>query len=133
MDTRMHLIHNRYAPFWAAGMLILGVAGLSAIWWDLGSFFKGYLLDMAGPAWNYILFRGLFTSYTENAWTRFFTPISTLLIFTVVCFSIEGMQYFKLYDSTFDPWDFAAYISFLLPLFILDSVQTYSGKMKVPS
>lgn len=113
-------IHNTLAPFWAAGLIVFLIIGISTIWINLGSFWRGYVLDITGPAWNYILFRGLYTSYTENIWTRFFTPKKTLFIFLVVCFGIETTQYLKLYDSTFDPWDFLAYISLLIPLFLLD-------------
>lgn len=100
--------------------MLLGVMGLSTIWIDLGDFWKGYVLDMTGPAWNYILFRGLFTAKTDNAWTRFFTPARTLIIFLLVCFGIETMQYFEIYNSTFDPLDLLAYCSILIPLFFID-------------
>jgi hypothetical protein len=113
--------HNTLAPFWAIALVILGGVGLATIWLDLGDFWKGYVLDMTGPSWNYILFRGLYTSYSENKWTRFFTPNKTIIIFLIVCFGIEGAQYLNLYKSTFDPWDFVAYISILIPLFLLDS------------
>ncbi len=75
---------------------------------------------MTGPAWSYILFRGRFTAKKDNWWTRFFTPIRTVIIFIAVCFGIEAAQYFHLYDATFDPWDFLAYVSLLIPLFLLD-------------
>lgn len=75
---------------------------------------------MTGPAWNYILFRRRFTSKADNLWTRTFTPINTLVLFILVCFGIEGAQYLDWYDATFDPWDFLAYISILVPLFVLD-------------
>jgi len=116
-------IHDKQAPYWAAAMLLFLLSGLATIWFDLGSFWKGYLLDMIGPAWNYILFRGLFTSYAANAWTRFFSPQKTFLIFLMVCFGIEGAQYFKLYAATYDPFDFLAYISILTPIFLLDMHQ----------
>jgi len=77
---------------------------------------------MVGPAWNYILFRGRYTEAKDNGWTRFFTPQHTLVLFLIVCFSIEGAQYLKLYDATFDPWDFLAYVSILCPLFLLDVI-----------
>jgi len=112
--------HNKLAPYWAAGLIILCGTGLATIWIDLGAFWKGYVLDMTGPAWNYILFRGLFTSYADNEWTRFFTPRKTLFIFLLVCGGIEGAQYFNLYQSTYDPWDFLSYVSILVPVFILD-------------
>lgn len=112
--------HDKYAPYWAMTLVVLGAAGLATNWIDLGDFWKGYVLDMTGPAWNYILFRGLFTKRSNNAWTRFFTPARTFFIFLLVCFGIEMAQYFQLYEATYDPWDFLAYISLLLPLFILD-------------
>ena len=115
--------HDIFAPYWAITFIILCGTGLATIWINLGRFWKGYVLDMTGPAWNYILFRGLFTAKTNNKWTRFFTPKKTLLIFLFVCIGIESMQYFNLYDSTYDPWDFLAYISILVPLFIMDSMQ----------
>lgn len=115
--------HNARAPYWAAGLIVLCLTGLATSWIDLGDFWKGYVLDMTGPAWNYILFRGVFTSYQENRWTRFFTPVRTFTIFVAVCFGIEGAQYLGLYDATFDPWDLPAYLSILLPLFILDLYQ----------
>ena len=115
--------HNKFAPWWAGALIVLCSTGLSTIWVDLGAFWKGYVLDMTGPAWNYIIFRGLYTSWADNAWTRFFTPLRTFLIFVLVCFGIEAMQYYKIYDSTFDPWDLLAYVSILVPLFIIDSIQ----------
>jgi hypothetical protein len=119
--------HDRHAPFWAAGLIMLGATGLATIWLDFGPFWKGHVLDMTGPGWNYILFRGRYTSKADNRWTRFFTPQRTVVIFVAVCLGIEGMQYFELYEATFDPWDLVAYISILIPLFILDQV-TYEGR-----
>lgn len=120
-------IHNKFAPYWAAGVIIFCGTGLATTWIDLGAFWKGYVLDMTGPAWNYILVRGLFTTYKDNAWTRFFTPAKTFALMLIVAFGIETMQYFEIYDSTFDPFDLLAYISILLPLFVLDTLQSSKG------
>jgi hypothetical protein len=116
-------IHNKLAPYWAIAMVLLGLTGLSSVWFYLGDFWNSYILDITGPAWNYILFRGLFTTYANNKWTQFFTPTQTLIIFIIVCYSIEAAQYFKFYDSTFDPWDLVSYISVLTPLYLLDQYQ----------
>ncbi len=127
-------VHNKYAPYWAAAMFLFGSLGLATVWLEGDAFWKGYLLDMVGPAWNYILFRGLFTNYQKNKWTSFFTPTKTFFLFTVFCFGVETVQYFKLYDATFDPYDYLAYLSLLLPLFILDLKQanalTETGKIE---
>jgi hypothetical protein len=113
-------MHDKYAPYWATILIILLGTGLSTIWLDLGDFWKGYVLDMVGPAWAFVLFRGLFTKKANNAWTRLFTPTRTLIIFLTVCFGIETLQYFKIYNSTFDFWDLFAYISILIPLYVID-------------
>jgi hypothetical protein len=113
-------MHNRQAPYWAAALVVLIGIGLASIWIDGGRIWKGYVLDIAGPAWAYILFRGRFTARADNLWTRFFTPLRTFLIFVAVCYGIEIAQLFNLYESTFDLMDFFAYISLLFPLFILD-------------
>jgi len=123
MKSQIEKRHDKFAPYWAFGMFVFSVTGLSTIWFDLGDFWKGYVLDITGPAWNYILFRGLFTSYADNVWTLFFTPRRTLFIFLLVCMLIEGAQYLNLYKATYDPWDLVSYVSFLIPLFILDSIQ----------
>lgn len=119
--------HDDFAPYWTFGLIVLCGTGLATIWIDFGAFWKGYVLDITGPAWIYILFRGLFTSQTKNAWTRFFTPKRTLFIFLSVCVCIEGAQYLNLYEATYDPWDFLAYVSILIPLFLLDSIQSEYG------
>ena len=123
MNSPKKHIHDKFAPFWAIGLFILGGTGVATIWIKLGTFWNGYVLDMVGPAWNYILFRGLFTSYADNAWIRFFTPKRTLFIFLLVCAGIEGAQYFNLYEATYDPWDFLCYVSILVPLSLLDLYQ----------
>jgi len=115
--------HNKYAPYWAITLVILVSSGLATIWIDLGDFWKGYVLDMAGPAWAYILFRGLYTKKTDNIWTRIFTPKTTLVLFLMVSGAIELAQFLELYEATYDPWDFLAYASILIPLFFIDTMQ----------
>jgi len=120
MNELLKKNHNRFAPYWAGAMVIFTLTALSTNWLDWGPFWKGYVLDIFGPAWNYILFRNLFTAYRNTRWTRFFTPWRTLIICVLVLFAIEGAQYLEWYDSTFDPWDFVAYVSLIVPLFVID-------------
>ena len=130
MTSETEYIHNRFAPYWAVGVFVFCATGLATIWIDLGVFWKSYVLDIAGPAWNYILFRGLFTAYASNSWTRFFTPNRTLIIFLAVCAGIEGAQYLHLYEATYDPWDLLSYVSLLVPLYLLDSFQLRYARNK---
>ncbi len=106
----------------ALAFIVLMATGLATIWIKAGNFWNGYVLDIAGPAWTYILFRGLFTAKAVNKWTRLFTPGTTYIILISVAFGIEALQYFALYDSTFDPWDLLAYASILTPLFLTDKL-----------
>jgi hypothetical protein len=117
-------IHDQCAPYWASTFILLVATGLSTIWFKMGGFWNGYVLDMVGPAWTYILFRGLFTAQVDNQWTRFFTPLTTLMILLIMAYGIEILQYFRVYASTFDPWDFVAYSSILVPVFIIDLLLT---------
>ena len=119
-DAHRSARHDRAAPCWAAALVITAVVGVSTAFLDFGEFWRGYVLDMTGPAWNYILVRGLYRAYADNAWTRFFTPWRTLALFVTVAWGIELAQYLRLYDSTFDPWDFLAYVSLLIPMFLID-------------
>lgn len=112
--------HDRAAPWWAVTLVILAATGLATNWLRLGDFWTGYVLDMTGPAWTYILVRGLYTGWADNRWTRFFTPVRTVVLLGCAAFAIEGMQYLGLYESTFDPWDLAAYAALLVPVFLVD-------------
>jgi len=126
-NTSIEQRHNKNAPYWAITLALLCAIGLSTGIFEFGPFWKGYVLDMTGPAWSYILIRGLFTKYTVNAWRKFFTPANTYFIFVMVCFLIETTQFMNLYESTFDSMDYVAYVSILTPLFIMDLWQTYGA------
>lgn len=117
---RRQAAHDQAAPWWALALVILTATGLSTHWLRLGDFWTGYVLDITGPAWTYVLVRGLYTRWADNRWTRFFTPNKTVLVIGGAAFAIEAMQYLALYDSTFDPWDLVAYASLLVPIFLVD-------------
>lgn len=119
-------LHDARAPYWAAALVVFCSTGLATIWVPGNEFWKGYVLDIMGPAWNYILFRRLSHKFEKNRWTVFFNPFRTLIIFIFVCYGIELMQYFQVYDSTYDPWDLIAYVSLLIPLFLIDVYLTRS-------
>ncbi len=77
---------------------------------------------MCGPAWTYILFRGLFTTQVKNRWTRFFNPVRIIFIHLATTFYNELLQFLKIYQATYDPMDFVAYITILIPVFLIDFI-----------
>lgn len=105
------------------------VTGLATTWLEAGQFWNSYVLDLVGPAWTYILFRGLFTAKADNQWTRFFTPTTTFILLLAVAYGIETLQYFEVYDATFDPWDLVVYVALLGPMYVIDRWLIRCGKM----
>lgn len=104
-------------------MVILAVLGLStgvARRFGAPTFWSSYMLDIAGPAWNYILFRGLYTSKKRADLWRYFTPETTGGLIIGICFAIEAAQYFGLYAAHFDPYDLLAYSSGVSILYVID-------------
>jgi len=104
---------------WAVALVVLGTVGLSTGLVPARGFWSSYVLDVVGPAWNYILLRGLF-SKTQPAMLSRLTPEGTLLLIVAVCGVIEAAQYFRLYEAHYDPYDFLAYVSLLLPCYAID-------------
>ena len=80
------------------------------------------VLDIVGPAWNYILIRGLYSSKNQTFLKIKFSPESAALLIIGICFIIETGQYFRIYEAHFDPYDYLAYISLILPCYLIDKL-----------
>jgi hypothetical protein len=104
--------------------MVLGAVGLAAGFIRGPRFWSGYVLDIVGPAWNYILIRGLFSKSQPAMLSRFVNPEAAFVLIATVCFLIEVAQYLELYDATYDPRDFLAYLSLLVPCYIVDRWQS---------
>jgi len=104
---------------WKISLILLGVISLSTGFSKRPGFWTSYVLDMAGPAWNYILIRGQYSSQRTFFSFRF-SPEFALLLIMGICFLIETSQFFKLYEAHFDPWDYLAYVSILIPCYLID-------------
>jgi hypothetical protein len=105
---------------WKIALILLGITGLSSGISHSPGFWTSYVLDMVGPAWNYILIRGIYNSKYTTFFSIKFSPETAAVVIIGICFLIETSQYFKLYEARFDPYDFLAYLSLLLPCYILD-------------
>jgi len=105
---------------WKIAIMLFGtIALLSGLVKDPG-FWSSYVLDIVGPAWNYILLRGLYTSNKSTFMSLKFTPETAAFIIFGTCVLVKTTQYFKLYNAHFDPYDYLAYGSLLLPCYLLD-------------
>jgi len=104
---------------WKIAIILLGIIGLSTGLSNQPGFWTSYVLDMVGPVWNYILIRG---QYSAKQTFLFFklSPEFALFLIIGICFLIETSQFFKLYKAHFDPWDYLAYISILIPCYLID-------------
>ena len=105
---------------WKIAIIVLGIVALSSGLVKKPGFWSSYVLDIAGPAWIYILLRCQYSERTTKFMSIRFSPESTVLLVFGMGVAIETSQYFKFYDSTFDPYDFIAYLSLLLPFYFLD-------------
>ena len=111
---------------WKISLILFGIISLSTGLSKRPGFWTSYVLDMAGPAWNYILIRGQYSDKQTFCSFRF-GPEFALFLIIGICFLIETSQFFKLYQAHFDPWDYLAYISILIPCYLIDK---YIGRHK---
>lgn len=110
----------RVILFWKTALIILGSLAILTCFIRISDFVSGYVLDMVGPAMGYILLRVQYTSKQSTFLSFKFTLGLTALLISGICFLIETSQYFNLYDAYFDPWDYLAYISILIPCYLID-------------
>lgn len=79
---------------WKALVIILGVIYLSLGLLKTPGFWSSYLLDIAGPAWGYVVIRAHYKSEDSRFLTFRFSLEGALLTLIIMCFSIETAQYF---------------------------------------
>ncbi len=118
----------RVILFWKISLIMFGSFVLATCLIRVPGFWSSYVLDMVGPAMGYILLRVQYTSKESTFLSFKFTPELAVLLIFGICFVIETSQYFKFYEARFDPYDYVAYISLLLPCFLIDKrLIYYSG------
>lgn len=108
--------------FWKTALILLGSLSLLTVFIRISGFWSSYILDMAGPAWIYILLRGQYTSKSSFPFFGQLTPAPIFFLCLGICFTIETSQYFSLYDAYFDPYDYLAYASIITPIFLIDKL-----------
>jgi len=108
--------------FWKITLIVLCLIGLSTGILRFNTFWTSYVLDIVGPAWIYILIRVQYRSKKSTFLSFNFSPEGAAFLIIGVCYIIETSQYFKIYDSWFDPYDYIAYISAIIPVFAIDKL-----------
>ena len=117
---RRSMVHSGDYKYWKAAVVTFGIIALTSGLVRSPGFWSSYVLDIVGPAWIYILIRGLFSKTQPAMLAQFLSPEGALVIMVVACFLIEAAQYFQLYEAHYDPYDFLAYVSLLLPCYAID-------------
>ena len=106
--------------YWKVSLVTFGTISLATGIIRVPGFWSSYMLDIMGPAWNYILIRGLFSRTQPAMLSRILIPEAALVLIVAICFLVEVAQYLRLYESTYDPFDFVAYVSLIVPCYIID-------------
>jgi len=106
--------------YWKVSLVMFGTISLATGIIRVPGFWSSYMLDIMGPAWNYILIRGLFSRTQPAMLSRILMPEAALVLIVATCFFVEVAQYLRLYESTYDPFDLVAYVSLIVPCYIID-------------
>jgi hypothetical protein len=113
-------MNDVWTVFWKLLLIFLGFLVLLSGVLRSPGFWSSYLLDISGPAMVYVLLRARYKTGSPTFLTIRFSPEIALQIVVIICFLIETSQYFRLYPSHFDPFDFLAYISGVAIVYALD-------------
>ena len=111
---------KKQVRFWKISVIILGIISLSTGLYKGSAFWSSYVLDIVGPAWGYVLIRAQYRLNSESFMNIRFSPEVAFLVIVGICFIIETMQFFEIYNSTFDPYDLLSYFSGVLGVYLID-------------
>ena len=122
MDSLTRYIESRKIQIWKAGFLVLALVSCATAFVNIPGFWSSYLFDIVFPAYLYIYCRGLFRAAEHNNnIIGYFSAEAMLVILVAVTFAIETSQYLGIYKGFFDPLDYLAYLSILVPCYIFDT------------
>lgn len=83
--------------YWKVSLVTFGTISLATGIIRVPGFWSSYVLDIMGPAWNYILIRGLFSRTQPAMLSRILRPEAALILIVATCFLVETAQYLRLY------------------------------------
>ena len=105
---------------WRIALVILGLLSCAAAFTEASGVWNNYVFDMSFPAYLYILLRGIHNGKPLYPWSARFSPTLLFCFIVGISFLVESLQYFGYYKGYFDSVDYLAYLSILLPCYLLD-------------
>ena len=105
---------------WRTVILALVAVLLATEVLERPGFWSSYARDLVGPAVIYLLFRGRHRASEARVFWGLRTPDRVVAFVLGFCFTVEAAQYFGLVSGRFDPYDLAAYVTGLLPWYLVD-------------
>ena len=116
--------------FWRLLLWISLLLSCSAALVDVPGFWSGYLLDIFFPAFLYIHLRGLARREPHYPWLNRLSPSMILGLIIGITYLLESLQFWGIYKGRFDPLDYLAYVSVLVPCYVLDTWVTNPNSQK---
>ena len=130
VETPEHLTIGDPIRFWKILLWLLLVLGSSAALVGVPGLWSSYLFDICFPAFLYIHLRGLARGVPAQPWLNSLSPPMTLGLIIGITYLLESLQFLGAYKGYFDPFDYLAYVSVLVPCYVLDTRLTKSNSQK---
>ena len=115
--------------WWAIALVLFATLVFTTEFLKIPGIWGSYAIDVFGPPMVYIYIRGLFAKNQPAKWSAWFSPELAAVYIALICFLFELAQYVSprlswpwntLYRKHYDPWDFVAYVSLLVPCYAID-------------
>ena len=126
MEPVQAILSNRSRLAWKFAALFAVTTGGITQFVDFEGFVGSYWFDMAFPVFIYIYLRKTITLSGRNDSSPIHQNFA-LLLALFPPFLLETAQYFNWYKGTFDPVDFLAYLSLVVPAYLIDRREIASG------
>ena len=123
MESAQTFVSKRNKIAWRIAALIAVTTGGITRFIEFEGFIGDYWFDMAFPVFIYIYLRKTLMS-NESNYSLSINPKLAFLLAIGPAFLLETSQYFNWYKGTFDLIDYFAYLSLVIPAYLIDKYET---------